>query len=87
MLEEVGVRVGDVRYRGSQPWPFPQSLMLGFWANAESTAITVDEDEIVEADWYTPERIRADTVAGTLTLPPFDSISRRLVEDWLATRE
>ena len=87
VLEEVGVRVGDVRYRGSQPWPFPQSLMLGFWATAESTDITVDEDEIVEADWYTPERIRADTDAGMLTLPPFDSISRRLVDDWLATRE
>ena len=86
VLEEVGVRVSNVRYRGSQPWPFPQSLMLGFWATAESTVITVDEDEIVEADWYTPERIRADTGAGTLTLPPFDSISRRLVDDWLATR-
>ena len=87
VLEEVGVRVGNVRYRGSQPWPFPQSLMLGFWATAESTAITVDEDEIVEADWYTPERIGADTAAGSLTLPPSDSISRRLVDDWLAARE
>ena len=42
VLEEVGVRVGNVRYRGSQPWPFPQSLMLGFRATAESSAITVD---------------------------------------------
>ena len=86
VLEEVGVHAGDARYRGSQPWPFPQSLMLGFWATAESNAITVDEDEIVEADWYTPERIQADTAAGTLILPPFDSISRRLIDDWLATR-
>ena len=86
VFEEVGVRVGEVRYRGSQPWPFPQSLMLGFWAVAESTEITVDGDEIAEADWYTPERIEADTAAGALILPPFDSISRRLVNDWLGGR-
>ena len=87
VFEEVGVRVGDVRYRGSQPWPFPQSLMLGFRATAASTEIAVDGDEIAEADWYTPGRIEADAAAGTLILPPFDSISRRLVEDWLAERE
>jgi len=87
VLEEVGIQVGKVRYRGSQPWPFPQSLMLGFRAVAESTRIAVDGEEIVEADWYTPERIRSDTAAGTLVLPPFDSISRRLVEDWIADLE
>ena len=86
VFEEVGVRVGEVRYRGSQPWPFPQSLMLGFWAVAKSTEITVDGDEIAEADWYTPDRIQADTAAGALILPPFDSISRRLVDDWLGGR-
>ena len=87
VFEEVGVRVGEVRYRGSQPWPFPQSLMLGFRATAASTDIAVDGDEIAEADWYTPGRIEADTATGTLILPPFDSISRRLVDDWLAERE
>ena len=87
VFEEVGVRVGRISYRGSQPWPFPQSLMLGFRAAATSTDITVDGDEIVEADWYSPERIEVDTAAGTLILPPFDSISRRLVDDWLAERE
>ena len=87
VFEEVGVRVGKVSYRGSQPWPFPQSLMLGFRAAAASTDIAVDGDEIAEADWYTPERIEADIAAGILILPPFDSISRRLVEDWLAERE
>ena len=86
VFEEVGVRVGEVRYRGSQPWPFPQSLMLGFRATATTTDIAVDGDEIAEADWYTPERIEADTAAGTLILPPQDSISRRLVDDWLAER-
>ncbi len=83
VFEEVGIRVGKVSYRGSQPWPFPQSLMLGFRAVAESTDIAVDGDEIAEADWYSPERIETDTAAGTLILPPFDSISRWLVDDWL----
>ena len=83
VLEEVGVRVGGVRYRGSQPWPFPQSLMLGFRATAASTRITVDGDEIAEAGWYTAERIHAETAAGTLILPPSDSISHRLLDDWL----
>ena len=87
VFEEVGVRVGEVRYRGSQPWPFPQSLMLGFRATAASTDIAVDGDEIAEADWYTPQRIAGDTTSGALVLPPFDSISRRLVDDWLAEQE
>ena len=85
-FEEVGVRVARITYRGSQPWPFPQSLMLGFRATAATNDIAVDGDEIAEADWYTPERIEADAAAGALVLPPFDSISRRLVEDWLAER-
>ena len=85
-FEEVGVQIGEISYRGSQPWPFPQSLMFGFRATARSTAITVDGDEIEQADWYTAERIRAETAAGTLILPPFDSISHRLVDDWLANR-
>ena len=85
-FEEVGLRVADIAYRGSQPWPFPQSLMLGFRATAATNDIAVDGDEIAEAGWYTPERIEADTASGALVLPPFDSISRRLIEDWLAER-
>ena len=85
-FEEVGVRVGRITYRGSQPWPFPQSLMLGFRATAATNDIEVDGEEIAEAGWYTPERIETDTASGALILPPFDSISRRLVEDWLAER-
>ena len=82
ILEEVGVTVGEVRYRGSQPWPFPTSFMLGFWAIAESREITVDGEEISEADWYTRAEITDAVAAGTLILPPFDSISHRLVADW-----
>lgn len=84
VFEEVGVRVGRVVYRGSQPWPFPASLMLGFWAYAESVDIQVDNDEIAEASWFTRAQMRDGVRAGTLTLPQSDSISRRLVDDWLA---
>ena len=83
VLEEVGVHVGLVTYRGSQPWPFPSSVMLGFRAHAESTDILVDGDEIAEADWYTRARVREEAACGALILPPPDSISRRLVMDWL----
>ena len=83
MFEEVGVRVGKVVYRGSQPWPFPASLMLGFWAEATSTDVQVDNDEIVEAHWFTRAAIREQTASGDLILPASDSISSRLVTDWL----
>ena len=85
VFEEVGIRVGRAVYRGSQPWPFPASLMLGFWAYAQSTDIEVDGDEIAEASWFTREEIRAQSSAGLLTLPSSDSISRRLVDDWVDT--
>lgn len=82
VAEEVGVATGTVLYRASQPWPFPSSLMMGFWARATDPRIMVDGEEISEAAWFT----RADIVQGleaeTLILPPEDSISRRLVEDW-----
>ena len=83
VLEEVAINVGDIEYRGSQPWPFPRSLMLGFRAFATSTRINVDGDEIEQAHWYNVDRIRTETAAGTLILPPPDSISRQLIDDWL----
>lgn len=85
-FEEVGVQIGKVGYRGSQPWPFPASLMMGFWAEATSTEINVDGDEIEEAGWYTPEDIARDTKSGALLLPPVDSISYWLISTWLKER-
>ncbi|MDP6705167.1 MAG: NAD(+) diphosphatase [Alphaproteobacteria bacterium] len=86
-LEEVGIAVGEAVYHSSQPWPFPQSLMLGFTAEAVSTEIEVDGDEIVAAAWYTPRDIETQVASGELFLPPVDSISRRLVTDWLDRQE
>jgi NAD+ diphosphatase len=80
--EECGITVGEVSYRGSQPWPFPSSLMLGFRGEATDTVITVDEVEIAEARWWTRQELADDVKDGKLRLPPPVSIARRLIEDW-----
>lgn len=77
ILEEVGVEVTDVRYFGSQPWPFPHSLMVGFTATWAGGEIQVDGVEIEDAQWFTPHRLPP-------RLPTHFSIARRLVEDFLA---
>ena len=80
--EETGVVVSSVTYAGSQPWPMPHNLMLGFRAEAVSTDITVDAEEIEEAAWYSREDLRAALVSGELVMPPSLSISRWLIETW-----
>lgn len=82
VAEETGVHVTDVTYFGNQPWPFPQSLMVGFFARATSTEIHVDKDEIDDAQWFSREEMKAQSEAGTLVLPGGISISRSLVEAW-----
>lgn len=82
--EEVGVTIGDVTYLGSQPWPFPSSLMLGFRAHAVDPTITIDEHEIAEARWFTRDELRETTHSGEILLPPSGvSISSWLIEEWL----
>jgi NAD+ diphosphatase len=82
VAEETGVHVTDVTYFGNQPWPFPQSLMVGFFARATTTEICVDGAEISDARWFTREQMKAEAEAGTLVLPGGISISRSLVEAW-----
>jgi len=82
VMEEVGVEVGEVTYAGSQPWPFPSSLMLGFFGQAASADITVDADEISEARWFTRDEVTEMTASTDLLLPPNVSISRALIQDW-----
>jgi NAD+ diphosphatase len=82
VVEETGVRVGEVTYFGNQPWPLPASLMLGFLGRAVSHEITVDGREIQDARWFTRAQMRAGAEAGTLVLPGGVSISRSLVEHW-----
>jgi NAD+ diphosphatase len=82
VLEEAGVVVTVVEYRGSQPWPFPSSLMVGFHAQAVTTDVVVDDAELSEARWWTRQALARDVRDGTLLLPPRVSIARRLIEDW-----
>jgi NAD+ diphosphatase len=78
VLEETGVQVAQVEYHSSQPWPFPQSLMLGFVAQARTTAVARADDELEDARWFT----RAEIAAGLPMTPPPISISGCLIEDW-----
>ena len=82
VLEESGVRVGEVEYFGSQPWPMPASLMMGFVAHAETTDVRVDGMEIEDARWFTRAEMKAEAEAGALVLPGGISISHSLVEWW-----
>jgi NAD+ diphosphatase len=83
VFEETAIVVGQVGYLGSQPWPMPRSLMLGFRAVAAGgQSIAVDEEEIGEARWFTRAEMRAAIDAGELGLAPTSSIARRLIEYW-----
>jgi NAD+ diphosphatase len=81
--EEAGVRVADVRYRSSQPWPFPTSLMLGFTARWAGGEPAVRDDELEDVGWFT----RAAIVGGDVLLPPPTAIARRLIDEWLGDDE
>ena len=80
--EEVDISLSELVYFGSQPWPFPRSLMVGFFARASSTRICVDADEIAFADWHTREGLQAKLDAGELTVPSHSSIAFRLIQAW-----
>jgi NAD+ diphosphatase len=82
VAEEVGIAVTDVRYVASQPWPFPQSLMLGFVARATEEELRIDHDEIEEARWFSREELRSGT--GPQALPPTVSIARHIIDRWVA---
>ncbi len=74
--EEVGIDVGDLRYFGSQSWPFPNSLMLGFFASWKAGEIAIDPTEIVDARWFGADELPM--------IPPPLTISRQLIDVWLA---
>lgn len=93
ICEEIGLVVRDVRYLGSQPWPFPRSLMVGFHAVADSDQpFSFNDGEIVEAAWFTRQEVRAALAAGDwssdseskLLLPGSISIARVIIESWAA---
>ncbi|MBX3727134.1 MAG: NAD(+) diphosphatase [Xanthomonadales bacterium] len=79
--EEAGVTVAEAHYLGSQPWPFPGSIMLGFEAHAVSRDIAVG-DELEDARWFDPDQLAAGLADGTVVLSPPLSIARWLLEHW-----
>ena len=81
--EETGLVVTGLRYVGSQPWPMPRSLMLGFRAHAPgSQRISVDEEEIAEAHWFSRDELRAAIGSGEVLLPPPVSIAHQIIVSW-----
>lgn len=74
--EEAGVTVGDLRYFGSQPWPFPNSLMIAFFAEWQSGEIEIDRTELSDAKWF--------SVDDLPPIPPSLSIARQLIDAWIA---
>lgn len=87
VFEEAGITIKDVRYLASQPWPFPQSIMLGFIATATSEEIQIDPVELAEAHWFSDKEIAAfgnwgDPAPGP-KLPRPDSIARFLIDSWI----
>ena len=84
--EEAGVKVTSVKYFASQPWPFPSSLMLGYFADSPEGDPTPDMEEIVETRWFTKDEVRniEDTA---YRLPPPDSMARQLMAAWVEGRD
>lgn len=88
VFEEAAIHITDIVYQASQPWPFPASLMIGFRARAISTNIKVDLRELEDAQWFTVDDLQIfgekdEETSSMNKLPGKDSISRRLINDWL----
>jgi NAD+ diphosphatase len=86
VYEEAGIRVGATRYFGSEPWPFPRSLMLGFFAEAQSAEITLNDAELEDARWFEAHELQQLQNQMKIARPFFDTIARRLIDTWLAER-
>ncbi len=82
VYEESGIRIKQVKYRNSQPWPFPQSLMLGFHAEASNKDLIFHDNEIEDARWFSRKELITAIENKKLLLPTPVSISFQLIEDW-----
>ena len=81
LAEEAGVRIASVAYQASQAWPFPAGIMVGFRAVAASDRVAVDDNELIEARWFTPTEVVEMYASGNSRT---DSIEHFLVRSWLA---
>lgn len=84
VAEEAGVQVvpAEVRYRGTQPWPFPCSIMIAFTAHVRPQPTEPDGEEIAETAWFSRDEFRAAAEAGQLRIPPPVSVAYHLIADW-----
>ena len=80
---ETGIDLGEVRYLGSQPWPFPSSLMMAFMAQALSTDILVDSEATEPARWVTRDEYMNELISGRMEAPGKATIERYMIEEWL----
>ncbi len=83
MMEEAGIEVNNIQYIASQPWPFPSSIMLGFFANATTTELNLDTDEVVEAKWFTAQELFEKSASSEIILSRKDSIANFLINKWI----
>ncbi|PID47398.1 MAG: NAD(+) diphosphatase [Proteobacteria bacterium] len=86
VYEEVKIRVENIQYQSSQPWPFPNSLMLGYSAEAINTDFELEQDDIAEALWLTADELRKKILGGCIIPPSNLSISYQLINDWFAVQ-
>ncbi len=86
VMEEAGVKVTNVKYYASQPWPFPSSLMLGYHADCPEGDPTPDMEEIIETRWFSKDEI-ANIDKTEFRLPPPDSMARQLMAAWIEGRD
>jgi NAD+ diphosphatase len=83
VLEESGVKVKEIKYLGSQPWPFPASIMIAFSAVAEDPSTAkADGVEITEVRWFTRDELKSSVADGSLLLPPTISVARKMIAMW-----
>jgi NAD+ diphosphatase len=82
VFEESGITLAELEYAGSQPWPFPASIMIGFRARAASTDIVVDGVEVTDAAWLSRSELARLVAAGDMILAPPGSIARHLIHSW-----
>ena len=88
VFEEAGVRLTDIKYLGSQPWPFPASVMIAFSAVTDAPdEARPDGAEITEVKWFSRAELKAAAEDGSLLLPPKVSVARRMIESWLGEVE
>jgi NAD+ diphosphatase len=84
VFEESGLTVSEIKYLGSQPWPFPASIMIAFEAVTDNPeAARGDGEEITEVKWFTRDQLKAAAADGSLLLPPTISVARKMIEGWL----